>query len=127
MAEQSIPQTSTSIGISPTTRELAQRHYQRAQEQVKRDDWNLALQELRDAIKLDPNNSDYHALMGKVQLDQGRNGLATISLRQALKLDPQHSIALDYMQNLNEMQAAEKAKPTSDLGSRLRSFFGTKL
>lgn len=126
MPEQSISPTSVSIRISTTTRELAQRHYQRAQEQIKRDDWGSAIQELRDAIKLDPNNSSYHALLGQVQLGQGRNGLATISLRQALKLNSEEPIALECMQKINQIQAADKANAAPDLASRFLGFFGVK-
>lgn len=40
----------------------AQRHYQRAIQYSKQNKWTLAVGELRDAIKLEPNNSDFYAL-----------------------------------------------------------------
>lgn len=74
----------------------AQRHYQRAIHYVKQANWKSAVQELRDAIKLEPNNSDYLALLGFVHLKQNLTGMAKVYLRQALKLNPKQPLALKY-------------------------------
>ncbi|MEH2433166.1 MAG: hypothetical protein V7K25_02760 [Nostoc sp.] len=74
----------------------AQRHYQRTIEYVKLAKWPLALQKLRDAIKLEPNNSDYYALLGLVHLKQEFIEMARVYIHQALKLNPQNSLALKY-------------------------------
>ncbi len=78
----------------------APRHYQRAVDYVKQSNWKLAVQELRDAIKLKPQQSDYHALLGLVHLKQNLPGMARVYMRQALKLDPKHRLALKYAPRL---------------------------
>lgn len=78
-----------------------QRHYQRAQEYMKHAEWAKAVQELRDAIRIDPKKSDYHALLGKAYLMQNLQGMAKTYFQQALKLNPRHQLALQHAKQLN--------------------------
>jgi tetratricopeptide (TPR) repeat protein len=74
----------------------AQRHYQRAQEYAKYANWLQAVAELRDALRLEPEQSDYHALLAEVYWMQNLKGMAKVHFRQALKFDPENAIALSY-------------------------------
>jgi tetratricopeptide (TPR) repeat protein len=98
--------------VKPVLTNYAQRHYQRAIEYVRLAKWPLAVQELRDAIKLEPNNSDYYALLGLVHFKQKFIGMARVYIRQALKLNPQHSLALKYAPKL-KIQPGENTNPKS--------------
>jgi tetratricopeptide (TPR) repeat protein len=98
--------------VKPVLTNYAQRHYQRAIEYVKLTKWPLAVQELRDAIKLEPNNSDYYALLGLVHLKQKFMGMARVYICQALKLNPQNSLALKYASEL-KIKLGENTKPKS--------------
>jgi len=79
----------------------ADRHFKRAQEYLRTKNITAALQELKDAIKLDPKNSNYHCLIGQVYLLANLPGMAKVHFKQALRLDPTHGIALKYAQQLN--------------------------
>ncbi|MBW4561224.1 MAG: tetratricopeptide repeat protein [Mojavia pulchra JT2-VF2] len=96
----------------PSVNKYAQRHYQRAIEYNNQANWTQAVQELRDAIKLEPNNSDYHALLGLVHLQQNLRGMAMVYIRQALKLNPQNQLALKYAANL-KIKQGENTNPKS--------------
>ncbi|MEH2236550.1 DnaJ domain-containing protein [Nostoc sp.] len=98
--------------VKPVLTNYAQRHYQRAIEYVRLANWTLAVQELRDAIKLEPNNSDYYALLGLVHLQQKLIGMARVYIRQALKLNPEDSLALKYAPGL-KIQPGENINPKS--------------
>lgn len=98
--------------LTPTDINYAQRHYQRAIEYSKQGHWSLAVRELRDAIKLDPNNSDHYALLGVVHLRQNFNGMAKVYIRQALKLNPQHPLAVKYATHL-KMPLQDHTDPKS--------------
>ncbi|MDZ8055651.1 MAG: hypothetical protein RMX68_026705 [Aulosira sp. ZfuVER01] len=50
----------------PVLKKYAQRHYQRAIQYANLANWTRSVEELRDAIKLEPKNSDYHALLGVI-------------------------------------------------------------
>lgn len=98
--------------VKPALTNYAQRHYQRAIEYVRLAKWPLAVQELRDAIKLEPNNSDYYALLGLVHLKQKFIGMARVYICQALKLNPQNSLALKYAPRL-KIPASDNTNPKS--------------
>lgn len=74
----------------------AQRHYERAVEYGQQAKWALAVKELRDAIKLEPNNSDHYALLGVIHFQQNFPGMAKVYIRQSLKLNPKQPLALKY-------------------------------
>ncbi|MEA5617739.1 DnaJ domain-containing protein [Cronbergia sp. UHCC 0137] len=90
----------------------AQRHYERAVQYANQSQWALAVQELREAIKLDPSKSDYYALLGVVHCQQKLIGMAKVYIRQALKLNPKQPVALRYAARLN-MNPTENANPPS--------------
>ncbi|MDZ8184857.1 MAG: DnaJ domain-containing protein [Nostoc sp. ChiSLP02] len=107
--ELTLPQETN---VKPVVKNYAQRHYERAIEYIKLTKWTLAVQELRDAIKLEPNKSDYHALLGYVHLQQKLLGMSRVYITQALKLDPQHSLALKCATRL-KIQPSENRNPKS--------------
>ncbi|MBD2522244.1 DnaJ domain-containing protein [Nostoc sp. FACHB-133] len=102
----------TSTDVKPVLTNYSQRHYQRAIEYVRLGKWTIAVQELRDAIKLEPNNSDYYALLGLVHLKQKFMGMARVYICQALKLNPKNSLALKYAPEL-KIQLGENTNPKS--------------
>ena len=102
----------TLTDVKPVLTNYSQRHYQRAIEYVRLGKWAIAVQELRDAIKLEPNNSDYYALLGLVHLKQKFMGMARVYICQALKLNPKNSLALKYAPEL-KIQLGENTNPKS--------------
>ncbi|MBE8986150.1 J domain-containing protein [Nostoc sp. LEGE 12450] len=102
----------TLTDVKPVLTNYSQRHYQRAIEYVRLGKWTIAVQELRDAIKLEPNNSDYYALLGLVHLKQKFMGMARVYICQALKLNPKNSLALKYAPEL-KIQLGENTNPKS--------------
>lgn len=89
----------------------AQRHYYRAQEYAKKANWTQVVAELRDAIRLEPNRSEYHSLLAKAYLMQNLVGMAKVHFRQALKFNPKDPLALQYAEHLNLQEPAKVAKP----------------
>lgn len=78
----------------------AERYYRRAQEYLEKETLLLAIQELRDAIKLNPNLAKYHTLLAQIYLKQNLPGAAKAHCRQALKLDPNDKKAIAYAKQL---------------------------
>ena len=73
--------------------DYARRHYQRSQEYVKREEWAHAVSELKDAVKMEPNRSEYHALLGYSYLRQKMLGMAKAHIRRSLELNPKDPLA----------------------------------
>jgi curved DNA-binding protein CbpA len=91
----------------------AERHYKRAQEYTKNSNWSQAEQELRDAIRLESNKSEYHALLGWVYLKKQLPGMAKVYMGQALKLNPEEPLAAKYAVKLG-LKAASQATAKAD-------------
>ncbi|MBF2027260.1 MAG: DnaJ domain-containing protein [Oscillatoriales cyanobacterium C42_A2020_001] len=72
------------------TESYDQRHYRRAQEYAKKRAWSQVVQELRDAIKIKADKSEYHSLLGVayLNLEKPIPGMAKVHLKRALELNP---------------------------------------
>lgn len=106
----------------------ARRHYERAQSYLERQELVEAIQELRDAIKIDAHKSEYHAALGLAYLKQNLTGMAAVYFRQALKLNPNDPLAREYAAKLNLQGNAAQPdskgeKPSAKATSR-GGFFG---
>ncbi|MEB3356209.1 MAG: DnaJ domain-containing protein [Synechococcales bacterium] len=71
----------------------AERHYLRAQEYLKKGNCQMAIQELRDAIRIESDQAKYYALIARAYMMQNLPGAAKAYCRQALKLDPSDRLA----------------------------------
>jgi curved DNA-binding protein CbpA len=89
----------------------AKRHYDRAKHYAQTSGWKESITELKDAIRMDPSCSDYHALMGFVYLKQEQRGMARVHLKQALKLNPEDKLAKRFIQYVGEERPATVAPP----------------
>ena len=91
----------------PEPESVVEQYYRRAQVLMVKNNFAQARVELQDALKLDPNNSRCHSLIGVVYLKQNQNTMAKIHVRKALQLNPQEPLALKSKQFLD--QVAQKA------------------
>jgi curved DNA-binding protein CbpA len=89
-------QPSSSEASQPEAVNYAQRHITRAKTYIAGKKYAQAIQELRDAVRIEPTNSDYHAMLGQAYLLNKMAGMAKVHFRQALKLNPRHVTALKY-------------------------------
>ncbi len=87
-----------------TSEGYVKQYLRRAEDLAAKRLYAAATQELRDALRLDPQNVRCHALMGTVYLKQKQPKMAKGHLTQALKLDPNNAEA---RQGLTELQKQE--------------------
>ncbi len=93
----------SSQSLSPTTSQnvYAMRHYDRAQQYMKKGAYDPAIQELKDALRMEATRSEYHALLGYAYFCNNLPGMASVYSRQALKLNPDDPLAKKMAQKLN--------------------------
>jgi tetratricopeptide (TPR) repeat protein len=113
-----VDQTAVSAAPGPTsplvtTESLVTAYLRRGQEFESKKDYPKAIQELRDAIKIAPSNSDCHSQLGLVYLKTNQPTMAKIHFNKALELNPQNTVALDGKRQLEQ---ADKASSTASKG-----------
>lgn len=82
-------------------------YLRRAEEYMGKNLFAKAVLELRDALKMEPNNSRCHSVMGMAYLRQNQATMAKVHINKALELNPQDDIALQGKEILD--RAAAKA------------------
>lgn len=104
--EQTSPQDKLAKYVEPYLR--------RGQQLINKEDYTKAIMELREALQLDPKNSQAHTLLGLAYVKQSQLGMAKVHINKALQLDPKNKMALEGKQVLAKL--IEQGKGT-DSGS----------
>lgn len=119
--------------ITPASRVIS--YIRRAKEYMDKGRINDAVSELRDGLRVDPNNSTCHALLGQAYLKQNQLTMAKIHINKAHKAnskDPAVLTSKEMLEKLTRKQQArqsgskQKKKGKSTDGSFFGSFFGAK-
>jgi cytochrome c-type biogenesis protein CcmH/NrfG len=80
---------------------------------MAKNNFAAAVLELREALKLDPNNSRCHSLLGASFLKQNQATMAKVHLNKALQLNPNDELALKGKKHLDALQNTNGGqKPT---------------
>lgn len=121
VSQDTTPVTTGEVAVKHPETNYAHRHFERAQKYVLSQNYIKAIDELRDAIKIEPTNSDYHAMLGDVYSKQKLLGMAKVHLRQAIKLNPRHKLALTRARemgiDISDLQSEQpKAQKKKDGG-----------
>ncbi|MDB9526870.1 DnaJ domain-containing protein [Oscillatoria sp. CS-180] len=125
--------TATPVKEEPPQVDYAQRHVIRAKTYIASKCFPEAIRELQDAVRIEPENSNYHTMLGQAYLMQKMVGMAKVHIRHALKLDAQNPIARKYAKQLEldiQRPQAKDNKQSKTNGHRksggLFSFFNRK-
>ena len=89
---------------------VVDQYCRRGEELMARNAFAQAILELRDGLKLEPNNSRCHSLLGMVYLKQSQVKMAKIHIDRALQLNPQDAMALEAKQKLEKLSAKTGGK-----------------
>jgi curved DNA-binding protein CbpA len=93
-------------------------YIRRAQEYIDKNLFTQAITELRDAIKLDPNNSSCHALIGLAYLKQNQMSMARVHINKAWQANPQDPVAANSKQELDKLDKTSDRSTTTNGASQ---------
>jgi curved DNA-binding protein CbpA len=131
-AKNNVKTSSTETTSKPSSRKKAQTdeptntkqvasYIRRAQEYIEKNSFTSAIAELRDAIKLDPNNSSCHGLMGLVYLKQNQLSMAKVHINKAWQSNPQDPIAIQSKKELDKLEKTTSKNQNSSTTSRVNA------
>jgi curved DNA-binding protein CbpA len=101
----------------------AAEYIRRAEGYMAKNNFAAAVLELREALKLDPNNSRCHSLLGASFLKQNQATMAKVHINKALQLNPKDELALKGKKHLETLAqkasgGTQKPAPGSDQGKQ---------
>lgn len=98
------------LPAASTPPDYVAKHTSRAKTYLQKGNYEQAVNELREAIKLSPKSPEIHSMLGQAYFKQKLSGMSKAHFRQALKLNPQHKVAQKYAKllGLEEEIAADK-------------------
>ena len=104
----------------PEPESVVEPYLRRAQALIEKNVFAGARVELQDALKLEPNNSRCHSLMGLVYLKQNLSAMAKVHINKALQLDPKDELALKIKPLLDKLAqtSASQSNSTKTTGSQ---------
>jgi curved DNA-binding protein CbpA len=115
-------QASTPVPAASKEDTSVVQYLRRAQELMSKNQFAPARIELQDAIKLAPNNSRCHSLIGVVYLKQNQTTMAKVHFDRALQLDPKDETALEgkrkIEQHLGQKSGVTKPVASSNAGKQ---------
>lgn len=137
--------TSASDGQLPVSGiSRAGEYMRRAEGYIAKNNFAAAVLELREALKLDPNNSRSHSLLGASYLKQGKATMAKVHINKALEMNPNDELAIKGKKHLDALtqkagggaakatsqpassKQSDKKQPDKSGGGGLFGFFGGK-
>lgn len=107
------PPPPTNAPTVPSRTSLVGAYLRRAQEFETKQDFPRAIQELREALKMDAANSTCHSRLGIIYLKTNQATMAKIHFNKALELDPQDAVALEGKKKLESPGKGAAGKPDS--------------
>ena len=111
------PANSRTPQLPPTREALIAANLRRSEGFEAKQNYPRAIQELREAITLEPTSSECHTRLGLIYLKTNQNTMAKIHFNRALELNPQDTVALEGKNRLEAtnstqtVQVAAKGKP----------------
>jgi tetratricopeptide (TPR) repeat protein len=78
-------------------------YLRRAQDSLSSGNYAQVILEIRDALKLDPNHSTCHALLGLAYLRQEQTSMARVHINQAVKGNPKDPIVIESKKELDQL------------------------
>ena len=122
----------------PTTGARVNAFVGRAQQYISKGEFDLAVTELRDALRIDPNHAVAHAVMGKAYLHKKQLTMAKVHISKACKAEPHNPIAIESKKALDKLTRKAGKSDSKSKSSNSKSdnkpgnsgffsgFFGTK-
>ena len=98
----------------PSTETRVNAFVGRAQQYIGKKEFDRAVTELRDALRIDPNHGVAHAVMGQAYLHKQQLTMAKVHIGKACKASPNNPIVMDSKKALDKMmKKAGKSKATN--------------
>ena len=98
-------------------------YIRRAQDSISRNNPSQVILEMKDALKIDPNNMTCHALLGLAYLQQNQTAMARVHINRAWNAKPNDPIVLQSKQALDIVIPPQDKNSPKDISASGGSFW----
>ena len=106
----------------------------RAQQYIAKQEFDRAVNELRDALRIDPNHAVAHAVMGQAYLHKKQLTMAKVHISKACKAEPHNTIVVESKKALDKLTKTKNKAKTGNSNSNSKpgnsgffsGFFGSR-
>jgi tetratricopeptide (TPR) repeat protein len=105
----------------PTTDSRVNAFINRAQQYISKAEFDQAIQELKDALRINPNHGVTHAVMGRAYLHKKQLTMAKVHIDKAFQAQPHNEIVIESKKALDKLSRAANQSKTSHPGSGNKS------
>lgn len=122
-----VPVTPTQSSVAPTPAEepttdsRVNAFIARAQQYISKGEFDQAIQELKDALRINPNHGVTHAVMGRAYLHKKQLTMAKVHIDKAFQAEPHNEIVMESKKALDRLNRTTNQSKTSHPGSDSKS------
>ncbi len=111
----------TAKAEEPTTESRVAAFVERAQQYISKGEYDRAIKELRDALRIDPNHGVAHAVMGNAYLHKRQLTMAKVHIGKACKAAPHNPTVTASKKALDKLTRTANKSKTTNPGSGQKS------
>ncbi|MGL5836259.1 MAG: DnaJ domain-containing protein [Waterburya sp.] len=90
----------------------------RAQQYIAKGEFDQAIQEIKDALRINPNHGIAHAIIGRAYLHKKQLTMAKVHIDKAFQAQPHNEIVMESKKALERLsKVSQQSKTTSNSGS----------
>jgi curved DNA-binding protein CbpA len=122
-----VPVTPTQSSVAPTpveeptTDSRVNAFIARAQQYISKGEFDQAIQELKDALRINPNHGITHAVMGRAYLHKKQLTMAKVHIDKAFQAEPHNQVVMESKKALDRLSRTTNQSKTSHPGSDSKS------
>ena len=105
----------------PATDSRVNAFVNRAQQYISKGEFDRAIKEVKDALRIDPNNGIAHAVMGRAYLHKKQLTMAKVHIDKAFKAEPHNQIVVESKKALDRLSRVSNRSKASNPGASSKS------
>ena len=115
------PATSSTSTEEPTTESRVNAFVSRAQQYISKGEFDRAIKEVKDALRIDPNHGVAHAIIGRAYLHKKQLTMAKVHIDKAFKAEPHNQIVMDSKKAIDRLSRGTNKSKASNPGANAKS------
>ena len=107
----------TTVPEEPSSDSRVNAFVSRAQQYIAKAEFDRAIKELKDALRIDPNHGVAHATMGRAYLHKKQLTMAKVHIDKAIKAEPHNQMVMDSKKALDKLSRVANKSKSSNPGT----------